>query len=182
MRSSGVNADAIPAALALDSDSELEATFNAHFSRIAGVLSRIVRDPGRAEELAVEVFVKWWRRPEAHGNGAAGWLYRSALRLGVDELRREARRAKYERLVGSFRRSPATPHDVHAAGDERRRVRAVLATLRRRDAALLILRADGFQYQELADALGLTASSVGTLLARAQRAFREAYVRRYGTR
>jgi RNA polymerase sigma-70 factor (ECF subfamily) len=52
--------------------------------------------------------------------------------------------------------------------------------MRRRDAALLILRSDGLAYDELASALGLNPTSIGTLISRAQRAFRMEYVRRYG--
>ena len=47
--------------------------------------------------------------------------------------------------------------------------------LAERDRQMLLLRADGYAYRELAAALGLNESSVGTLLARAKRAFREAY-------
>ena len=77
-------------------------------------------------------------------------------------------------------RSTPTPEDLHLANDEQQRVRSVLAGLRRRDAALLVLRSDGLAYDELADALGLTRTSVGTFISRAQRAFRNEYVRRYG--
>lgn len=180
-RSTSVNADAIPAPFTAVSDPEFDAMFAAQYSRIARVLARVVRDPGRAEELAVDVFLKWWRRAGARGDGAAGWLYRSAVRLGIDELRRDARRGKYERLIGRSRGSPATPEDVRSSEDERRRVRSVLARLRRRDAALLLLRADDLAYDEIGVALGLAPSSIGTLLKRAQNAFRNEYVRRYGT-
>jgi DNA-directed RNA polymerase specialized sigma24 family protein len=39
---------------------------------------------------------------------------------------------------------------------------------------LLLLRAEGLSYRELADALGIAEASVGTLLARAKTQFREA--------
>jgi RNA polymerase sigma-70 factor (ECF subfamily) len=47
-------------------------------------------------------------------------------------------------------------------------------------AELLILRSDGLTYDEIAQALDLNPSSVGTLLSRAEAAFRKEYVRRYG--
>jgi len=40
---------------------------------------------------------------------------------------------------------------------------------------MLLLRAEGYSYREIASALQLNEPSVGTLLARAKRAFREAY-------
>jgi RNA polymerase sigma-70 factor (ECF subfamily) len=173
--------DALALAAACDGDAEFDAAFAAHYARIARVIARVVRDRGRAEELAVDVFVKWWRHAEARGEGAPGWLYRAAVRIGVDELRREARRVRYERFFGILRSDPSTPEDIGAADDDRRRVRSVLARLRRRDAALLLLRADGLTYGELAAALRLNPSSIGTLISRAQRAFRREYETRYGS-
>jgi RNA polymerase sigma-70 factor (ECF subfamily) len=159
---------------------DLETIFTANYGRISRVLARVVRDHARAEELAVDVFLKWSTHAGAHGDGAVGWLYRTAVRTGLDELRRDARRARRARLVAMLSRSPATPEDVRAANENQRRVRCVLAALGRRDAELLVLRSQGLDYRALAAALGLNPASVGTLLSRAQKAFRTDYVRRYG--
>ena len=40
---------------------DFETAFHAHYPRIARVIARVIRDPGRAEELAVEVMWKFWR-------------------------------------------------------------------------------------------------------------------------
>jgi RNA polymerase sigma-70 factor (ECF subfamily) len=74
-----------------------------------------------------------------------------------------------------------TPEEVHAAAEERDQVRQTLAVLRERQVELLILRASGLSYDELAAALGLNRASVGTLIARAQQAFRKEYIQLYGT-
>jgi RNA polymerase sigma-70 factor (ECF subfamily) len=161
---------------------DLETIFQAQYERIARVIARIIHDPARAEELAVEVFLKWSRTPAAHENRdgkAEGWLYRAAVRKGLDELRKQARRSRYERLAG-FLRSPATPEDVRAAKEEQNRVRAVLAAIEPRHAELLLLRSHGLSYGELASSLELNPASVGTFLSRAQQAFRKEYLRRYG--
>ena len=59
-------------------------------------------------------------------------------------------------------------------------MRAVLAALETRQSELLLLRGSGLSYAEIAAALELNPSSVGTLLARAQQAFRKEYIERYG--
>lgn len=158
---------------------DFEAAFCAHYERTARVIARLVRDPARAEELAVEVFLKLWRKPQAQGEHAEGWLYRTAVRTGLDELRRHARRVRYERLFGFAARIP-TPEEVHAAAEQQERVRIVLADLALRQAELLLLRSEGLSYSELASALALNPASVGTLLRRAQKAFRKEYRKRYG--
>jgi len=173
--------DAVAAEAAPDDALDFDAMFAAHFARVARVVGRVVRDRGRAEDLAVDAFLKWWRLRGARGERTIGWLYRVAVRLALDELRRTARRSRFERVIGVLRGAPPTPEELHTVQDEQQRVRLVLSTLRRRDAALLLLRSDGLAYDELASALGLNPASIGTLISRAQRAFRTEYVRRYGS-
>src|SRR6516164_10163090 len=162
--------------------SDLETIFETHYARVARVIAGIIRDRARAEELAVDVFLNWSSRPEAHSDKAEGWLYRTAVRTGLNELRSHTRRSRYESLFGFFsagRKSP-TPEDVRAANEAKAKVRMVLGSIRPRDAELLILRSHGFTYDELASALGLNPASIGTLLTRAEQAFRKEYSKRYG--
>jgi RNA polymerase sigma-70 factor (ECF subfamily) len=162
-----------------EAELDLEAVFAAQYARVARVIARVIRDPARAEELAVEVFLKWSRRPRAQGAGSQGWLYRTAVRTGLDELRRQTRRGRYESLAGSTRAAP-TPEEIHASQQDHERVRAVLAALQPRQAELLLLRSEDLSYAELASALDLNPASVGTLLSRAQEAFRKEYIKKYG--
>jgi RNA polymerase sigma factor (sigma-70 family) len=173
--------EAIAAEAAADQAFDFDAFFASHYARIARVIARVVRDRAHAEDLAVDAFVIWWRHRDKRGERTVGWLYRVAVRLALDDLRRSARRSRFERLVLAVRGSTPTPEDLHLANDEQQRVRSVLASLRRRDAALLLLRSDGLAYDEVAAALGLNRNSIGTLISRAQRAFRTEYVRRHGT-
>jgi RNA polymerase sigma-70 factor, ECF subfamily len=156
-----------------------EAVFRAQYPGVARLIAVVIRDPTRAEELAVEVFLKFWRRPAAQTRGAQGWLRRAAVRKGLDELRRRARRARYESWF-YFGRSNPTPEELHGATEQQERVRAVLATMNARQAEMLLLRSQGMTYDEVASALRLNPASVGTLLVRAQGAFRKEYIKRYG--
>lgn len=158
---------------------ELEAFFCSNYERVAQIIARVVRDRARAEELAVEAFLKLSRNRQAQRQNPGGWLYRVAVRMAVDELRREARRARYERLVGFVRAMP-TPEELHAAGEERDRVRLVLSVLSTGHAELLVLRGQDLSYNEIAAALDRNPASIGTLLSRAQQAFRKEYIERYG--
>lgn len=171
--------EAIERLPASDTPVDFEAMFHAQYGRVARAISRVIRDPARAEELAVEVFLKWTRHPQAHGDHAPGWLYRTAVRMALDELRRQSRRARFERLVQFVGAAP-TPEDLQVTRDDCERVRGVLGALPRRQAELLLLRHEGLSYEEVAAALGLNPASVGTLLIRAQQAFRKEYVKRYG--
>ena len=164
-----------------DAWKDIERIFRAHYPHLARVIAKVIRDPARAEELAVEVCLRWSARRKGNGPDADRWLYRAAVQMSLNELRREVRRSRYERLVSFVRGSP-TPEEVLAARQEQERVRLLLAIIEPRQAELLVLRSQGFSYEELAATLKLKASSIGTLLSRAQHAFRKEYTRRYGTR
>ena len=160
-------------------NAEFEDVFRAHYPRIARVIARMVQDPGRAEELAADVFWKYLHGSRAHSESPGGWLYRTAIRKGLDELRRQRRQEKYRPLLSLLGIAPS-PEQLHAATQDQQHVRAVLAVLKRRDSELLVLRSEGLSYQEVARILRLNETSVGTLLRRAQDAFRKEYVKRYG--
>ncbi|HTP30714.1 MAG TPA: sigma-70 family RNA polymerase sigma factor [Candidatus Acidoferrales bacterium] len=158
-----------------------EQVFRQYYARVARLIARLVRDPGRAEELAVEVFWRLSRNPKALGNSAGGWLYRSAVRAGLYELRRQGRRDRFAHLLPLGER-PKDPEELHAAAEAQHQVREILAAMESRQAELILLRASGLSYEELATALELNPASVGTLLSRAHQAFRKEYVQRYGER
>jgi len=167
----------------LESAEDFETFFHQHYDRIARAIARIVGDTSCAEELAVEAFWKLWRTPQAQGERAGGWLYRTAINLGLCELRRRARHARYQKLLRFD--SPGfatrvTPEEIHAAAQEQTQVRRVLAAMKPRDAELLLLRTNDLSYEELANTLELNAASVGTLIGRARTAFRKEYVKLYG--
>jgi RNA polymerase sigma-70 factor, ECF subfamily len=166
--------------MAVPSLQQLDQLFDAHYERITRVIGRVIHDQARAEEIAVEVFLKWCRNPKAHGDHAEGWLYRTATREALDELRRQVRRSRFERLFAPFIGRDRTPEQIYAADVEQKNVRSVLAALDIRLASLLLLWSQDLSYREMAIALDIAPNYVGSLLSRAQEAFRKEYVRRYG--
>lgn len=158
---------------------DLEVIFRLHYSRITRLIAKITRDPGRAEELAVEVFLRWTGYQPEDDQAIGGWLSRTAIRLALDEVRRQDRRGKLARFAQSLRFLP-NPEEIFCSQDQRGKVTQVLAKLKPRDAEILMLRAEGMTYQELGAALSLNAASVGKLLSRAQHAFRKEYLKRHG--
>lgn len=158
---------------------DFNALFAAGYRRLARLLYRVTGDIGRAEEVASEAFWRLHCKPPAAETNIEGWLYRTGLRLALDHLKKDRRRARYEAL-GSVFGFAASPHQVLEQTQERTRVRQVLSALKADQIALILLRAEGLSYAELAAALRLNSASVGTLLARAEEAFRKEYVHRYG--
>jgi RNA polymerase sigma factor (sigma-70 family) len=170
--------------------SAFEQVFLEHISRVVSILIRLTGDRAQAEELANEVFWKLYRQPVIPGpeGNIPGWLYRTATNLGIDAVRARAKRRHYEET--SNRMAPlSTPSDDPLSEilreEKCQRVRAVLATLKPAQAQILVMRHSGFSYNELADFLGVSRGSVGTMLMRAEAEFQKHYLRadaRCGTR
>ena len=163
----------------------VEALFREHYDRIAGMLTRLTGDRAHSEEIAADVFHKLSRRPALldSGEDLAAWIYRVATNAGFDALRTNSRRRKRETAAGwDTIHTVAAPSalDGMLAEERRQRVRAVLGALKPRDAQLLLLRAGGMAYRELAGALGIEPASVGTMLARAEAEFERRFRARYG--
>jgi RNA polymerase sigma-70 factor (ECF subfamily) len=161
---------------------DFETQFRMHYARMARMIARLVRDQGRAEELAVDVFLKLWRKGTSDIAHVEGWLYRVGSHAALDELRRQTRRARYEGLFGwmNVAPGPSTPEELHHSNQEQDRVRRVLGVLSAKQAQILLLRGDGFSYAELAVTMGVSPTTVGSTLMRAQKAFRKEYIKRYG--
>ncbi|HZU86916.1 MAG TPA: sigma-70 family RNA polymerase sigma factor [Anaerolineaceae bacterium] len=164
-------------------DNLFEALFNEHWNRLHRILSRFTADPDEAEDLCMETYLRLRSHLSSmrtHDN-LAGWLYRTATNLGLNALRATHRRSQYER--SAFEVLPTTfdnPADEVESRQECEMVRRVLAEIKPREAQILLLRASGLSYQELAVACQVSPSSVGTLLARAEREFEKRYQARYG--
>jgi len=158
---------------------DFDALFTTSYRRLARLLYRVTGDIGRAEEVASEAFWRLYCHPPGAATNLEGWLYRTGLRLALDQLKKDRRRARYEALASIFGFA-SSPHQVLEQNEERTRVRQVLGALKTDQIGLILLRVEGLSYAELAAALGLNPASVGTLLARAEEAFRKEYVRRHG--
>jgi|SRR5579871_911813 len=162
-----------------------EALFRDHYPRLVGLLTRLTGDRGRAEEIAADAFSKLANRSAhlASREDVTAWVYRVASNAGLDALRAAARRRRKEEAATAERLRMASETgalEVLLQEERGARVRTILAGMKARDAQLLLLRTGGMSYREIAQALGVQASSVGTLLARAEREFERKFRAAYG--
>jgi RNA polymerase sigma-70 factor (ECF subfamily) len=161
------------------SDEEsFEALFTAEYARVAGIANRVLADPQEAEDVAQEVFIDFHRLHSASAQYAPAWLHRAAAHAALNRLRGARRRQRREMAQATEEMDrTADPQVLLEVNEDRRQVRQALARLAPRPAAVLVLRASGLSYAEVAQALGVGIGQVGTLLRRAEAALRKEVVR-----
>ena len=152
-----------------------ESLFRAEYARVVGIAHRVLGDAAEAEDVAQDVFISFYRGHSADAPYARPWLHAAAAHAALNALRGRDRRSRREAAQAVLPGATATqddPAEAALASETREEVRAVLARLPERSAAMLALRYAGLSYAEIAAALDVRASSVGTLLRRAEDAFR----------
>lgn len=148
--------------------------FESDFERVRRILHRLSGDPDLACDLAQDAFVRLYERgslPES----PASWVITVGLNLLRNAQSSDVRRRRLLTIARGERSHsdpPPAPDDEVTRAELRARVRTALDALPERDRALLLLRAEGFSYKEMAVALDLHEASVGTLLLRAGRRLR----------
>jgi RNA polymerase sigma-70 factor (ECF subfamily) len=153
--------------------------FQQYHESLVRMLYRRTGDRERAEEIAQETFA---RAVAAPPRNPRPWLFAVALNLVREEGRRAVRQER--RLVLYKAEQPEAVEAVDETLDRSEsvaRVRAALDSLSPRDREALLLKAEGFGYDEIAATLGLARGAIGTTLSRARRKLVEAYRAGEGT-
>jgi RNA polymerase sigma factor (sigma-70 family) len=156
-------------------EDSFEALFTAEYGRVAGIANRVLADPHEAEDVAQEVFIDFNRLHSASAPYAAAWLYRAAAHKALNRVRGRRRREKRE--LSQAMDEGARTMDPQHMSEDRRHVRQALARLAPKPATVLVLRASGLSYAEVAQALGVGIGQIGTLLRRAEAALRKEVIR-----
>ncbi len=147
--------------------------FEQYHESLVRMLYRRTGDRDRAEDLAQETFA---RAVVAPPRNPRPWLFAVALNLVREDGRRAVRQGRRLQLLKSELDVPGpAPDEVVERHERIDRVRAALAQISERDRDALLLKAEGFNYDEIAETLGLAKGAVGTTLARARRRLVEAY-------
>jgi RNA polymerase sigma-70 factor, ECF subfamily len=169
------------------SSENFDELFLSTYPRLVLILRRMLGDSGRAEEIANEAFLKLHGTvlpPTARAN-VPGWLYRTAMNMAIDDLRSRNRRMPLAREASQAVSASGQPENGLQAvlrAETQQRVRLTLSRIKPEWAQILFLRATGYSYKEIAAHLEISASSVGTLLIRAEAGFEKCYLELFGAK
>jgi len=157
-----------------------EALVYAHQRKVYSLCLRMTGNPEDAEDLAQEAFVRAYQNIAGFKgeSGFGSWLYRLAKNICIDFLRREKRREKgsltYLDEAGNAVDMEVpderfTPESAFAQQQIAESISQGLDTLTPEHRDILILREiHGKSYDEIAEALALTAGTVKSRISRAR--------------
>ena len=166
--------------------------------RLYNAMLRVVGDPEEARELVQETFTRALVKIDSF-RGEAGpytWLFRIGVNLAISQLRKVQRHRTFslDRPASSSSMNGGGENEDQASGlldrvaqdrgatpaedvETREQHQQVLAALGRLDAeyrAVLVMRdVEGFDYQQMADVLGLPLGTLKSRLFRARLALRD---------
>ncbi|TKV57794.1 sigma-70 family RNA polymerase sigma factor [Nakamurella flava] len=169
-RSQGGEAEVLLQRVARGDEDAFERFYDLFASRVFGLVRRVVRDPGQAEEVAQEVFLEVWRRAsrfdESRGS-ATGWVLTLAHARAVDRVRSAQAATDREVRVAAA----TTERDVDTVVEEveqrfeRRAVQRCLGTLTdRQRESITLAYYSGYTYREVAELLSTPLPTVKTRL------------------
>lgn len=151
----------------------IEQLFAEYHESLVRMLYRRTGDRDRAEDLAQEVFTRAVATPPENPRP---WLFAVALNLVRDDGRRAVRQGRRLQLFKAESAASSPAPDVELERNEKsQQVRRALDQLREVDREVLLLKAEGFDYDEIAAATGLAKGAIGTTIARARRRLVDAY-------
>ncbi len=148
----------------------VDACYREHGPALLRYLVRMTGDGDLAGDVLHDTFVTLIERPPPRDVHLKGWLFRVA----TNRLRDAKRRSSRHLNLVSQTRAESVHGDAAPAPDARvmrrearEQAHIVLQSLSARDRSVLLMREEGFTHREIADAVGTTTKSVGTLIARA---------------
>ncbi|MGD8728537.1 MAG: sigma-70 family RNA polymerase sigma factor [Gemmatimonadota bacterium] len=161
-----------PARLVVMTVMDFDSIFDQHYPPLVRYCHRLTGDADTAEDVAQESLVRLFDH-QIHGSdaGVRAWLFKTATHLIRDRYRVRHNRT---RLLAENPVTPSAPESPLLRlerSEARDRARAALDGLAPRDREILLMRYSGFSYREIAEAIDVAATSVGTLLSRAERRF-----------
>lgn len=154
----------------------LRELFDAHYPSVCGAIHRFVGERGITEDLAQQVFIRFWeKRAKINITSSPGaYLHRMAVNEALAFLRSKKNRSPEEITATTpLPPAPDVEQDILQNELQDQIVRAVDSLPPRCRAVFQLSRFEEKSYQEIADELGISVKTVEHQIGKALRVLRE---------
>ena len=172
-RGRGIVNDLISAAQ-LGDDRAFRSLYEVSVDRVYALCLRLAADPGLAEELTQDVFVRAWEKLKTFKGESAfsTWLHRLAVNVVLSEKRARGRREK--RVFTSGELEDLERPGMNPTPAARMDLEQAIASLPPGARAVFVLHdIEGYQHEEIAEMSGMASGTSKAQLFRARRLLRE---------
>ena len=148
---------------------DVDALFAEHNAALIRYLTRLTGDPEQAQDAAQESYLRLLTRPPANSGNVRAWLFTVATNVVRDHWKKQSSiRELADASPQALSFDPQQdPHEQLERAERRQIVRRMLARLSEKERTVLLMREEGFLHREIAETIGTTTKSVGTMIARA---------------
>jgi RNA polymerase sigma-70 factor (ECF subfamily) len=150
-----------------------------HRLRVISLARAVTQDPVEARDIAQEMFLKLWERPQLFDSTKARfttWLHRVTVNLSIDRKRAQ-RFVPLDDVTDPFDSAPSLIERLHIA-DLRAAVHRACFTLpNRQRQALALFYLEELPQKEAAAEMQMSEGAFESLLQRARKSLRDAWIR-----
>jgi RNA polymerase sigma-70 factor, ECF subfamily len=152
-------------------EAAFERFFTARYAALVAYLRSVVGSAAIAEELAQDVFLRFWRARDRlePQRSLTAYLFRAARNAGINHLRRDRRERGWLRLQKLLpaRHAAAADQGVHVREISTALSAAVAGLPERCRVIYLLSREQGMTYRQIGAALSISVKTVETQMGRA---------------
>jgi RNA polymerase sigma factor (sigma-70 family) len=163
-----------------EAQTSFEEAFAAHHRLVYRYAYSLTRDTALAEDVAQEVFLRLHRQLDAavRSGFLRAWLLRVTANVARNLMRSRSRaESRNEAFAAELPVQSAGPDQAYLREAQIAAAQAVLQRIKEPLRSCLLLSHEGLSYREIAEALGIRESSVGTYIARARSQFTKLYLK-----
>ena len=155
--------------------------FALHHRAVFRTARSYLHDPGLAEDVTQEVFLRLYKNLESAPSDdlLRAWLLRVTINLALNTIRGQNRSAvrddEYFKSAVSHCEGLPAPAEEYERKQLVEKARIALEKIKEPMRSCLTLKQQGLSYKEIAEALSLNETSVGSYVARARKEFVRVY-------
>ena len=159
-----------------DDRTALKDLFQEHYSLVCQSIHRFIRDHATTEDLAQEVFLRFWEKRHSIQvtSSLPAYLRRMAMNEALGYLRRNKRYEEDEFVAENETEAGPSAEEAYLHGELQQNVAAAIQTLPPKCRAVFQLsRYEELTYKEIADQMGISIKTVENQMGKALRILRE---------